>query len=551
MLDSVLGFLNSVLGFVVILCPLVVFHEFGHFIFARIFGVKAEVFSVGFGPKLWSRQWGETEFRLSAVPLGGYVKLLGEEPGQELPPEERHRALQKAAPWKRFFIFFGGPLFNFILAALVFMLILVIGEPRVGNTVGRVVEGSYAATAGFQSGDQVISINGESVRYFEDIARILNQSAGKTLEFKILHPGAQSPVLLPVQSQTAEGFSIYGEVKDVGDIDGLEPSPRSARLGISNSKSAAGMAGLKTGDEWVSLNGQVIDNWETLERIAAGLTVGQSVPAVVRRNEAGTSREITLNLARPKGTENVLRSWGVCSVELFVEKVVTDSPAAKAGLQAGDRMVEADGHVLTSFYGLRKKIQESGEKHGKVELVWEREGRRMSSVIIPTENKPRDALLKRVSEFTIGVMPMSFAAVPVMVKEQIWNPFTLFYRGVERMLIFTWRNVVSIAKMVTGQVSVSTLGGPILIGKIAGESMSRGVIEFLRMMAILSVGLGILNILPIPVLDGGHLVLLGVEVVRGRPLSMRQIEILQQVGLSLIVLLMVVVMRNDLLRIFS
>jgi regulator of sigma E protease len=116
------------------------------------------------------------------------------------------------------------------------------------------------------------------------------------------------------------------------------------------------------------------------------------------------------------------------------------------------------------------------------------------------------------------------------------------------MVVFSWRNVMSVKKMITGDVSVGTLGGPILIGKLAGESISRGLISFLTMMAILSVGLGVLNLMPIPVLDGGHLMLLSLEIVRGKPLTMRQMEIVQQVGLSLILLLMVVVFRNDLAR---
>src|SRR3954469_13645882 len=131
--------MQSLLGFLIILGPLVVFHEFGHYIFARLFGVKAEVFSIGFGPTLWKRQLGETELRLSAIPLGGYVKLLGEDREADLPASQLKRALHKQAPWKRFFIFFGGPLFNFIFAVLVFMAILAIGEPQMASVIGRVV----------------------------------------------------------------------------------------------------------------------------------------------------------------------------------------------------------------------------------------------------------------------------------------------------------------------------------------------------------------------------------------------------------------------------
>ena len=123
----------SLIGFVVVLIPLVVVHELGHFLFAKLFGVRADAFSVGFGPVLWKKTFGETEFRLSAIPLGGYVKLLGEDPTAPLTDEERKRALHSQVPWKRFFIFFGGPLFNFIWAALVFMAMMAIGEQQVDS----------------------------------------------------------------------------------------------------------------------------------------------------------------------------------------------------------------------------------------------------------------------------------------------------------------------------------------------------------------------------------------------------------------------------------
>ena len=134
------------------------------------------------------------------------------------------------------------------------------------------------------------------------------------------------------------------------------------------------------------------------------------------------------------------------------------------------------------------------------------------------------------------------------IKEQIWNPFKLLYLGTARMFDLTAKNLISIGKMVQGQVSVKSLGGPILIGKLAGDSISRGLIDFLKMMGILSIGLGVLNILPIPVLDGGHIVLLGIEAIRGKALSLKQIEIAQQVGLFFILGIMVIVMKNDISR---
>lgn len=530
----------SVLGFLVILGPLVIVHELGHFLFARLFGVKAEIFSVGFGPTLWKRQKGETEYRLSAIPLGGYVKLFGEEPGVELSEADKKRALQYAAPWKRFFIFFGGPLFNFLFAILVFMAILAIGEPRVSNIVGRVVSGSMAEKAGFQSGDRVLEVQGKPVRLFNDIQMAIHESPGIPMVFKLERPGNSSPVQLTVTPDAEEGFTMYGEIGKVGKIDGLQPMARLPRVGVSHPESLAAKAGFKTGDEIKTLNGAPVATWEELERRVVELAAGSDV--VFNIGE----REIRLKKTGKANTPGAL--WGLYSSELFVEKAIDESPAAKAGVQTGDRLASVQGAPIDSFFDLRAAIQKAGEQHGKVTVSWERAGQVMSSEIVPTETRGRDPVLKKTVEYTIGVMPMLYFAQPETVVERIWNPFILLYKGTERMIDFTWRNVVSIGKMFSGSVSVATLGGPILIGKLAGDSLERGLIAFLTTMAILSVGLGILNILPIPVLDGGHLLLLGIEAIRGRPLSIRQTEILQQVGLSLILLLMVVVIRNDLAR---
>jgi regulator of sigma E protease len=139
---------------------------------------------------------------------------------------------------------------------------------------------------------------------------------------------------------------------------------------------------------------------------------------------------------------------------------------------------------------------------------------------------------------------------PPRVMERVLNPFKLVIGGIERMAVMSWRNFISIQKMIVGDVSVKSLGGPIMIGKIAGESLAHGLVTFLTTMAMLSIGLGVLNVLPVPVLDGGHLLLLGIESIRGKPLTMKQMEIIQGVGLTLILALMMVVMRNDFLRLY-
>jgi regulator of sigma E protease len=536
--------LISILGFLVVLGPLVIVHEFGHFTFAKIFGVRADIFSIGFGPRMWSKQIGETEFRVSWIPLGGYVKLFGEDSASKGSPAEQKRALHKQEAWKRFFIFFGGPLFNFIFAVLIFMAILVIGEPQMASYVGRSVQGSAAQRAGFQSGDQVVSINGTPVRKFEEVLTHINEHPDLPMTFLVKHPGQTTPKEIRITPTIQSGYSVYGEAVNVGEIEGLLPTSRSMTIGVSNPNSPAGRAGIKTGDIALTLNGAEINDWETLENAYRNLAPSTTFQLQVKTGKA--TRNVLLN--KPAKATNLGEDLGLYSSELFIDKTVKAAPAETAGVRAGDRIVTIHGHKVQSFFELRDSVQRAGEKDGKVNVSWERNGKIMTAAISPTSTTGRDPSLRKTTQYTIGIVPMLTWAEPKMILERTWNPFVLVYKATERMAVYSWRNLVSIKKMFTGDVSVGTLGGPILIAKISGESLSRGLIAFLTTMAILSVGLGILNVLPVPVLDGGHLLLLGIESIRGRPLTLRQMEIFQQVGLSLILLLMIVVMRNDLAR---
>ncbi len=542
----------SILGFLIILGPLVIVHEFGHYFFARLFGVKAEIFSVGFGPKLWSRPWGETELRLSAIPLGGYVKLLGEDPNAPLPPEESARALHRQANWKRFFIFFGGPLFNFIFAALVFMAILVIGEPQLANVVGRVVRGSVAEKAGFQSGDRVLSVDAKAIHRYDELMAMINEKPGQKVVLDVEHVSGSRQKIQVVPS-LQEGFSMYGEMTTLGEVPGLSPVGRGLALGVSNPSSVVGKAGLKTGDEIVAIQGHEVSSWEELERLYDELPPGQPVQMGVRRAgvilpQTATSWVKPASQGGAGPALSLAQAWGLHSIELFIDKTVASSPAEKAGLKSGDRLIGIGAQDVQSFLDLKTAVQDAGEKSGQIEVRWERDGKLFSETITPTSNASRDATLKKTIQYTIGVMPIISIAEPVTLTERVWNPLVLAWKGTERMVVFTWRNFVSIKKMITGDVSLTTLGGPILIGKIAGESITRGLIAFLSTMAALSVGLGVLNVLPIPVLDGGHILLLLVESVRRKPLTLRQLEFIQGAGLVFILGLMGIVMRNDIIR---
>ncbi|MEK7691888.1 MAG: site-2 protease family protein, partial [Bdellovibrionota bacterium] len=290
-------------------------------------------------------------------------------------------------------------------------------------------------------------------------------------------------------------------------------------------------------------NGTPTPTWELLESLFEAEKTGNAFNLKIVDADGKNERQVAFTKSGL-----TLADEGIHSTELFIDKPAEKSPAEAAGILPGDRLVKVSGETIGSFFGLKDGIQRAGEKNGKVDIEWERNAKAFHATIDPIATSSRDPVLKKITQYTIGVIPMMSWNDPAVVIERIWNPVMLVYKGTERMVVFTWRNFVSLKKMLTGDVSVATLGGPILIGKIAGESISRGLIAFLSTMAVLSVGLGVLNILPIPVLDGGHLMLLTIEIFRKRPLTILQMEVVQQVGLSLILLLMVIVIKNDLTR---
>jgi regulator of sigma E protease len=537
-----------VLGFLAMLGPLVVVHEFGHYLFAKLFKVRAETFSVGFGPKIWGKVIGETEWRFSLIPLGGYVKLLGEEPGVELAPEDRPRALGSKPRWQRLLIFFGGPLFNFLFAIFVYIAILAIGEPQVASRIARVVPESAAERAGFMNGDLILETNGKATPLFEAVDEVIEGSAGKPVRFLVERSGAQ--VELTATPVSKPGFGPYGEVIQVGSIDGIFTSPRALMVGVSDPQSPVARAGVKTLDQVSSVNGQPVKTWEEFEAVLAKFAVGTTVQIQFASSDKKDSKTVDLQVPA-EGASAVGKEWGLYSSELFVEKAVEKSPALAAGLQKGDRIIRVGSKSLRSFFQLRDEVQASGERENKVEVQWERNGQIMNATIVPTANQVTTPTHEKVTQYTIGLVPMLTWLEPSIIVNPIYNPLLLIGNSLERVAIVSWKNVVSIAKMFTGEVSIKNLGGPLLIGKLAGESLGRGLVSFLSMMAVLSIGLGVLNLFPIPVLDGGQIFLLGLESVRGKPLTLHQMERVQMVGLALVLLLMTVVIKNDIARIVN
>ena len=351
---------TSILSFIIVLGVLIFFHEFGHFLVARLFGVGVEKFSLGFGPRLIGKKVGITDYRISAIPLGGYVKMVGEEPDAQLDPEDIPISFTHKHVAKRMLIVAAGPVFNILLAVIIFFgIFLVSGTFILKPSVGSIKPDSPAFAAGLEKGDLITAINESAINSWDEMAEIINGSKGKTIKL------------------------------------------------------------------------------------------------IVRRGES------------------------IRNFSLAPEQVITKN-----------------------IFG------------------------------------------EDVQRYIIGIT----AAGETYSKEM--NVFQAFSESMLQTYRVTELMVVIIAKLVTGDISTDTIGGPIMIAQMAGDSAKAGIGSLISFIALISVNLAIINLLPIPVLDGGHLLFFSIEAVKGRPVSTKVREIAQQVGLFILILLMILVFYNDISRIF-
>ena len=351
--------LYSILAAVVGLGVLIVFHEFGHFLLAKLSGVGVLTFSVGFGPKLWVKKKGETEYALSAFPLGGYVKMVGEDPEEEVKAVDLERSFAHKSLLKRTAIVAAGPGFNLLLAVFLLMVVfLFYGVPVLSNLVGAVEPDSPAAQAGIEKGDRIIAVDGQAVTAWDDLSSAIKQSGGQPLALRVQR--GTEEVAMTVQPRKREVKNIFGELKE---------------------------------DWMIGIGSQV-----SIEKGDPGLAVSKA----------------------------------------FVQTY----------------------------------------EYSKLTLI-------------------------------------------------------------------------GLYKMITREVSPRNLGGPILIAQMAGQQAQEGIGSFLAFLAVLSINLGVLNLLPVPVLDGGHLFFFAVEAIIGRPVSLKYREKAQQVGIFLLLLLMIFAFANDIFRLFE
>ncbi len=431
--------MTTVISFIVVLGILVFIHELGHFAVAKWRGVGVEKFSLGFGPKVVGVKRGETEYLISLLPLGGYVKMVGESSGEEVPEEQKNRSFAQKSVFTRGAIVAAGPVMNLVLAAFLLPVIFMIGIP------------------------------------------------------------VPSYLDMPVVA----GYVAPGE--------------------------SAAKAGIKTGDVIIGADGKKIKNWE--EFLEA---VEDEKPLRLTVRRTNTELEITLTMEPSKNTAQ-WRTGIYPPLAPVIGDVTGGYPAKEAGLMPGDMIISVDGNPISHWAELEGVIHRSGDK--KVFVV-NRDGKPMTLEITPKLNKEMNVYLIGVTR-KIDTVTRKYGLFEAIAKG--------FSTGVE----MTERLFEVIKGLVLGRYSIKTLGGPIMIAQVAGKAAKAGAVDLLSLVAFLSLQLGVINLFPIPVLDGGHIMFYGIELIKGSPLSERFMSVAQRIGIALLVALMLLVTYNDIFRLFG
>ena len=515
--------LSQIGTFILFLSPLVFFHELGHFLMARFFGVRVEVFSIGFGPKLFKFKKGFTEYAFSLIPLGGYVKMFGDDPfaKESIPESERHFSFVHQAKWPKFCIVSAGPIANFILAFALFFSLLMSGEKLPEIRIGEIKRDAAVYKMGIRTGDVLISINDVIISGPTDIVPLEKESLKKiTVRRK------NKKIELPI-GMNAKAF--FDEL-----LKYLRPLV-SPILVDSNGKYFGVSTHSEEMDWQVSLPEIIVS--EHPQRLYIHY-LSSDLSEYADQKKSKVKKFAELEISEHNGLP-LIYSMGLYPADLLVKAVRANSPAEVAGVVAGDIIVEIDGKMLASFEDLRSTLQESTKEAVSIGVL--HKGQKAVYQVTPTTQKQDGRIVKIIGiESTI-----SFVASGMMQTESKG-----FFNSVIQAAMMTvneiGKTITFVVELISGNISMKNVGGPIAISSVAANSFNFSLTYFFRIMAMMSVNLGIINLFPIPVLDGGHLMFITIELIKRSPLSKRTMEMAQQFGLSLLLLLMVVVFYNDL-----
>lgn len=472
------------LAFAAILGPLVALHEWGHYIVARLCGVKVLTYSIGFGPKLasWTSKKTGTDYRISALPLGGYVKMLDEREG-EVAEEEKHLAFNNQHPLKKIAIVAAGPLMNFIIAIALFWVLFLVPSEQLNTRIGSVLPQTPAATVNLPKGDKIVAVDGHNVQTWEEINYRLADRMGETGTVSLaLQKVAASPEGSANDSTSEKSSSVYAQANEVEvPIDNFMQGTQSGKdtltslgvlpwqpqiepvIGQLSEDGAAIRQGMKVGDKIVAINNEPVEDWLVVTRIIRDNPEALLNFTVLRKDEQGENREVQLQIM----------------------------PQGKKG--------------------------SAGQQYGQIGA---------------------------------GIAPIEIV-VPDDYKTMVsYDPITAIGKAFAKTGQLATMTLNSMGKMITGKVGLDNLSGPITIAVISKQSFEISWEQVLANAGIISLSLAVLNLLPIPVLDGGHLLYYFIELIRGRPVSERMQIIGFNLGFLFLLGFMILAITNDFSRYF-
>jgi regulator of sigma E protease len=450
--------LQKLLAFLVVLSVLVVFHELGHYWIARWCGVKVLRFSVGFGRVLWSRRFGpdRTEWAISAIPLGGYVKMADEREG-ELDPRDFPRAFNRQSVGRRIAIVAAGPIANLILAVLLFAGTFVAGVPGQRALVDDPPAGTPAAQAGIRAGDLIVAVDGAPVASWQDLRWRLLQSSGR------------AEALIEIERERVGGAGERATLR-------------------------------------LPLAGLAMSEWE-----------GNFMPTLGLRADFGPP---------------------------LIDDVIPGKPAERAGLKAGDRIDAIDGATVRSPAEVAARTNAKPGMPVTFRIL--RAGGELD-VSFTTEAAEQGGRRVGLAGVRLKVDPEAAARLGVTVRYGLVDALAQGARKTLDLSVFTLK---MLGRIVTGDASLKNISGPITLADYAGQSAQAGWLVFVGYLALISISLGVLNLLPIPLLDGGHLLYYFAELIKGSPLSDRAFELGQRIGMAMLAVMMALALFNDLSRLF-
>ncbi len=451
-------FIQTILAFLVALAVLIVVHELGHYLVARWCNVKVLRFSVGMGRVVWSRRFGpdQTEWAVSALPFGGYVKMLDarEQELGTLSPEELKREFTRQSVWKRIAIVAAGPLANFLLAIAVFAGLYGYGLPEPGTRLRAVVEGTAAHEAGLRGGERITGVNGVQIQTWGELRWELMQA---------VLDGTGASLDVERENSAAQGYQ------------------ESVRLSLSNISPS--------------------------------------------NLESDFLSELGLDLARPPAV---------------LGRIIPGGPADRAGLKQGDVVLAINEAPVRDGLELVEQVREAAGRNLALDVRRDQQNLRVA--VTPEAH--------HVDGQTIGRIQVEVPLAPELIVVRS-GPLEAVARGAVK----TWDTSVltlrMLGKMLLGEVSWKNISGPITIADYAGQTARIGLVSYLSFLAFISISLGVMNLLPIPVLDGGHLLYYSLELLTGRPVSERFGEIAQRAGVGILMALMAVAVFNDIIRLMS